>query len=109
MILIKITTDYAVSNKFVQRYHINKERTMPRLLSNKTTFGNSTSEVNYVKRILFEFGLDNEKDNEIDRIITLVKVDMKQDEMNAEFEKKLKTPVKGPMDKYVVKVKTEPK
>ena len=58
---------------------------MPRLLSNKTDFGNLPSEVDYIKRILFEFGL-NEKENEIDRIITLVKVDINQDKMNKEFE-----------------------
>ena len=77
---------------------------MPRLLSNKTKFGNELSEIKFVKRILLEFGLPDEKDTEIDRIITIAKVDEAQDKM---FEQKAKTPVSGPMDKYVVKV--EPK
>ena len=64
----------------------NKGKTMPRLLSKRTTFGNLPSEVDYVKRILLEFGLCNEKENEIDRIITRVKVDIQQDKMNEEFE-----------------------
>ena len=58
---------------------------MPRLLSNKTTFGNSPSEVKYIKRILLEFGIYNEKESEIDRIMTQVKVDIQQDKMNKEF------------------------
>ena len=80
---------------------------MPRLLSNKTNFGNEPSEVKFVKKILFEFGLPDEKDNEIDRIITIVKVDMHQDKM--EEKQKVKEATKGPMDKYVVKIKSEPK
>ena len=67
---------------------------MSRLLTNKTDFGNLPYEVDYIKRILFEFGLDNEKETEIDRIITLVKVNMQQDKMNKEFEKNEK-PVRG--------------
>ena len=46
-----------------------------------TVFGNLPSELDFVKRILFEFGVDNEKDLEIDRIITRVKVDMFQEKM----------------------------
>ena len=59
---------------------------MPRLLSNKTTFGNKPSEVEYIRRILFEFGIHDEKEMEIDRIITQVKIDIQQDKMNKEFE-----------------------
>ena len=97
---------------------------MPRLLSNvsETKFGNELSDIKFVKRVLLEFGLHNEEDNEIDRVITIAKVDMKQDEMKEEFKRKSEVPVreaqhtalargnevmKGPMDKYVVKV--EPK
>ena len=90
---------------------------MSRLLSNKTVFGNETSEIKFVKRILLEFGLHDEKDSEIDRIITIAKVDMTQDKMNIDLKQKNEVPVceaqhkvlKGPMDKYVVKIKTEPK
>ena len=82
---------------------------MPRLLSNKTTFGNEPSEIKFIKRILLEFGLNDEKDSEIDRVITIAKVDMKQDKMNEDFKQKSEVPVKGPMDKYVVKIKSEPK
>ena len=76
---------------------------MPRLLSNKTKFGNELSEIKFVKRILLEFGLNDEKDTEIDRVITIAKVDEAQDKM--ELKQKVKAPVEGPMDKYVVKVK----
>ena len=48
--------------------------------NSETTFGNKLSEVDFVKRILFEFGVD-EMDLEIDRTITRVKVDIFQDEM----------------------------
>ena len=83
----------------VEKYRVNKP--MPRLLSNKeptklnkempkTTFGNKPSEIDFVRRILFEFGVDNEKELEIDRIITQVKVDMFQDKMEKCWEMRLK-------------------
>ena len=80
---------------------------MPRLLSNvsgektKTNFGNTLAEINYIRNVLFEIG-PNPTDVEIDRAITLAKVDMHQDKMNGQM-----VSVKGPMDKYVVKVKQE--
>ena len=78
---------------------------MPRLLSKcETNFGNTHSEIKFIKRILLEFGLSDEKDMEIDRIITIAKVDMQQDKMNEKLKQKSEVPVKGPMDKYVVKV-----
>ena len=56
--------------------------------NSKSDFGNTHSEVEFVRRVLMEFGLPDEKKMEIDRIITQVKVDMKQDEMNKKFESK---------------------
>ena len=47
----------------------------------KTTFGNELSEIDFARRLLFEFGLDNSDGMEIDRVITRVKVDMFQDKM----------------------------
>ena len=52
----------------------------------ETTFGNKHLEVEFVRRLLFEFGLPNEEENEIDRIITQVKVDMFQDEMKKLYD-----------------------
>ena len=52
----------------------------------ETTFGNKLWELDFVRRILFEFGLPNEEDNEIDRIITRVKVDMFQEEMEKMYD-----------------------
>ena len=78
---------------------------MPRLLSNKTKteFANTLDEIKYIRNVLCEIG-PNPTDVEIDRAITLAKVDMHQDKMSGNEK-----PVKGPMDKYVVKVKQEPK
>ena len=83
---------------------------MPRLLSKKTKLGNELSEIKFVKRILLEFGLPDKKDTEIDRVITLAKVDMEQDKMNEkEADKKVvKRPIREAqnevLDKYVVKI-----
>ena len=75
---------------------------MPRLLSkSETKFGNTFSEIKFIRRVLLELGV-SEVDTEIDRAITLAKVDETQDKMNEK-------PVKGPMDKYVMKIKPEPK
>ena len=51
-----------------------------------TTFGNELSEIDFARRLLFEFGLDNGDDTEIDRVITRVKVDMFQDKMEREYD-----------------------
>ena len=61
-----------------------------RMPNKTTTFGNKPSEVEFTRRLLVEFGLPNEKRNEIDRIITRIKVDMKQDELNKKFEEENK-------------------
>ena len=74
---------------------------MPRLLSSKTKFGNELSEIKLIRRVLLEFGVSDENDTEIDRVITLVKVDETQDKMM--LNQKAKSPVKGPMDKYVIR------
>ena len=71
---------------FIQ-YCFNKE--MPNKKS-KTVFGNSDSEVEFVSRVLREFGLPDEKKMEIDRIISRVKTDMQQDAMNKEFAENMK-------------------
>ena len=57
--------------------------------NSKTDFGNGLSEIDFARRLLFEFGVDNEKDTEIDRVITRVKVDMIQDRMNAMYDPEL--------------------
>ena len=54
--------------------------------NSKTTFGNELSEIDFARRLLFEFGLDNSDDMEIDRIITRVKVDMFQDKMEKFYD-----------------------
>ena len=85
---------------------------MPRLLSNKsankTEFGNTLKEIKYIRSVLCEIGPDP-TDGEIDRAITLAKVDFQQDKMNEEFFKKSEPQISGPMDKYIVKIKQEPK
>ena len=59
-----------------------------------TTFGNKYSEVEFIRRVLNEFGLPDEKKMEIDRVITQVKVDMNQDKMNKNFAQKSQGPIK---------------
>ena len=54
--------------------------------SSLTTFGNELSEIDFARRLLFEFGLDNGDDTEIDRVITRVKVDMFQDKMSGMYD-----------------------
>ena len=55
---------------------------MPRLLSNKSEmkFGNTLSEINYIRNVLCEIGPDP-TDAEIDRAITLAKVDKMNGQM----------------------------
>ena len=83
---------------------------MPRLLSNKsankTEFGNTLSEIRFIKIVLSEIGPDP-SDKEIDRAITLAKVDEQHEKMNEEFYKKSEPQISGPMDKYLVKIKQE--
>lgn len=74
-------------------------------IKSETKFGNKLSEINFVRHVLLEFGVSGEKDTEIDRIITLAKVEVSQDKMMKELEKKAKVPVEGNMDKYVIKSK----
>ena len=52
----------------------------------ETTFGNKLSELDFVRRILFEFGIHDEEEMEIDRIITRVKVDIFQEKMEKEYD-----------------------
>ena len=76
---------------------------MPRLLSKNqsTNLGNTPDEIKYIRSVLSEIGPDP-SDAEIDRAITLTKVDIQHDKLSEEFKRK-NEPVKGPMDKYVVK------
>ena len=51
----------------------------------KTQFGNELSEIDFIHRVLLELGVV-ETTKEIDRAITLVKVDMFQDKMSGMYD-----------------------
>ena len=51
----------------------------------KTQFGNELSEIDFIRRVLLELGVV-ETTGEIDRAITLVKVDVFQDEMKKNYD-----------------------
>ena len=53
--------------------------------SSETNFGNTLAEINFIRSILFEIGPEP-SDTEIDRAITLAKVDRFQDEMEREYD-----------------------
>ena len=96
--------DYVYNNPFavISKYDINflktevekyrQNKTMPRLLSNKSptklsndTFGNTLNEIKYIRSVLSEIGPEP-TDAEIDRAITLAKVDMFQDKMEKFYD-----------------------
>ena len=45
-------------------------------------FGNELSEIKFIRRVLLELGIPDETNSEIDRAITLAKVDEFQERMN---------------------------
>ena len=47
-------------------------------------FGNELSEIKFIRRVLLELGISDEKNSEIDRAITLAKVDEFQERMESE-------------------------
>ena len=49
-------------------------------------FGNELSEIKLIRRVLLEFGVFDETNSEIDRAITLAKVDALQDRMENMYE-----------------------
>ena len=46
---------------------------------------NELSEVKFIRRVLLEFGVFDETDEEIDKAIILAKIDETQEKMNALF------------------------
>ena len=53
--------------------------------SSSITLANELSEIKLIRRVLLEFGVFDETNDEIDRAITLAKVDAVQDKMDAMF------------------------
>ena len=51
----------------------------------KNTFGNTIAEIKFIRSVLFEIGPEP-SDAEIDRAITLAKVDMFQDKMEKFYD-----------------------
>ena len=49
-------------------------------------FANELSEIKLIRRVLLEFGVFDEKNSEIDRAITLAKVDAFQEEMEKMYD-----------------------
>ena len=47
-------------------------------------FGNELSEIKFIRRVLLELGIPDETNSEIDRAITLAKVDEFQERMESE-------------------------
>ena len=49
-------------------------------------FGNEISEIKFIRRVLLELGIVDETNSEIDRAITLAKVDEFQDRMKNMYD-----------------------
>ena len=57
-------------------------------------FGNELSEIKLIRRVLLEFGVFDEENSEIDRAITIAKVEEFQDRMEKMYDPEMVSKIK---------------